>query len=216
MKGVKQEDLDGGLGNRFNFVPGVPKPRRAETPPPREPAWSAVRSSLKDMVNFWMGRGASSFEFTPAALSMWKAYYEEEIPQRLGKHPKIEPLGHRLHHHCLKYALINAALDRTCRMDVCHLAPATLFANFLIDSLYYIFSDFGLSERVRTERRIVDVVRKSGPLGTKKRTLQQTMCGTRGMSTGNFQAMMKSLTASDSFLEEVQRGRSIWIVPAKG
>jgi hypothetical protein len=215
MKGLKKEDIEGGLGSRLAFVPGVPKPRQAETPPPREPQWTNLIDRLRDVMEFWTTHESTAFEFSRDAWELWKPYYEEEIPRRIGDHPLMQVLGVRLHHHCVKHAMVNAALDCSRAFEPGHIISAAHFGNFLISSLYYVFSDFGISPWVEQEHKIIAAVKAAGAEGVRRRDLQRRFCGTGGMSTKHFQDMMKTLTAPESYLREVKRGsglRQVWLV----
>ena len=207
MKGLKREDIEGGLGSRWQFIPGVPKPRKAKTPPAREPEYTDLVGELRGVLEFWREENSTAIGLSEEAWETWEPFYEE-LPERVREEPMIAALAARHHHHTLKTDLIYAALDRSFQIEARHLAPAILWQHFLLDSLYSIFSDFGIPTWVEEERRIVAAVR-SAPNGViSRRTLQQRFWR---LGSEGFHRQMKYLAKPGSHLQEFRRGRQIWV-----
>jgi hypothetical protein len=215
MRELKPLDIEGGLGSRCMFVPGVAKERIPDPPPPKEPEYSELIRRLTDIIGFWHREaadagGSISIEFDAEARELWAPYYIE-LPRRAGDDPLITALMTRFHHHTIKCALVYAALDRSRCIGVRHLAPAIAWGDFLLGGLWYIFSEFGLPPWVELERKIVAKVRAAGEKGIARRELQRLFWRS---GSEEFIRRMKSLTAPGSELRETPRGKSFQVFMA--
>jgi hypothetical protein len=211
MQMLSDSDIEGGLGSRTMFVPGVAKERLAEPPDVKQPDYNKLVADLHDALQYWKeankdGKG-TRFRWSPQASEMWRAWYED-YPKSAGDDPQMIALIARFDHHCLKTALVYAALDYTSEIDVRHLAPAIRYTEFLISGSFYVFSEHGIPPWVERERQIVAYVAKRMPKGILKRNLQQHFWK---MGAEEFNRRMHSLTAPHSYLVLVEIGPQCWV-----
>lgn len=197
-------DLEGGLGSRFLWIPSNPKMPYANPPQKNQRAWNAVVDTLGKARSYWRARRkesqATNFTFTPAALEMWVPWFEKKLWPMLGADPLIEVIGERMDAHCRKVALVYSALERgEPLIDVPHLERAIAFTEFLIESLYGIFSDFGMSEIVKQEKLILEHVKAAGPGGIRKRVLQKQLWR---IDAETFNRRLRWMTGEEGSLRE--------------
>jgi len=206
-------DLEGGLGSRFIWIPSNPKKPFADPPPINQRMWNSVVQTLAEARKYWDDRRAASlsteFTFTPAALEMWVPWFEEKLWNLLCADPLIEVMGERMDMHCRKVALVYSAIERgEPLIDVPHLTRAIAFTEFLVESLYGIFSDFGMSEIVKQEKLILDHIRASGAGGIRKRTLQAKLWR---LDAETFNRRLRWMTGDEGSVKEDKIGRSTYL-----
>jgi hypothetical protein len=206
---MKQSDLEGGLGNRICFIPGEPQKRKAEAPDPEEPAYSNFTNNLAGIIDYWKMQGTTRLRFDEPTRELWRGFYEDELPTWAPEDSLLSVLTKRFHHHPLKVASIYAALDRSAIIRSNHLGPALLYTRFLLDGIFFTFSNFGLAQWVKDEKKIIETVRLAMPLGIRQRNLQQKYSK---MGSEHFQRHLKSLAREESALRLERRGRQIWIL----
>ena len=206
---MKQSDLEGGLGNRICFIPGEPQKRKAEAPDPVEPAYQLFIERLADIVEYWKAKGTTRLRFDEPARELWRGFYEDELPRWSPEDSLLSVMTKRFHHHPIKVASIYAGLDRSETIKTQHLGPALLYTRFLLDGIFFTFSNFGLAQWVKDEKKIVELVRAHMPLGIRQRDLQMKF---PRMGREHFQRHMKSLCGEESDLKLEPRGRGKWVL----
>lgn len=206
IEGVRSEDLQGGLGNRVMWVPGEPG-KLLPNPPPRDQArWDALVAKLQDPIQYWRGRRASTqFHLSAEAEKRWEKIYSDLYPNG-DDDPLIAVLSERLQNHCLKVALIEAALDGGDRIEVRHLEAAEAFARFLYDALWYLFCGFGASPMAQLDQKIIETVRRAGPHGIRQRDLKKKLWRTDAETMNK---RILSLIFGDGPLVKDEVGRKI-------
>jgi hypothetical protein len=214
---INRADLEGGLGNRFCFVPGE---KRALIPiPPRvaEPQYTNLCARISAVVEFWKSKGNTEFSFDTAAENLWIDFYKKQLPSWAANDDLLESMTERYHHHAAKVSMIYAALDQVSTMSMRHLGPALLYVRFLFDGLLYSFQSFGVSNWVLDEKKIIETVRMAMPLGIRQRTLQQKFWR---IGSEHFQRHLKSLCggpgSEESNLKIDKRGRQYWVTVNDG
>jgi hypothetical protein len=205
---LKLQDIEGGLGNRLMYFPGVHKAAIAHPPDPPTPTWNELVKQLHDVHQCRRDKGPTQFSFSPEACALWDPFYES-LRAALKEEPLISTLAAREHLHCLKAAIIFAALDRSSTISADHLQPAIALTRYLHAGLGYLFTDYGASEMARLDARIVEKVKAAGAAGLRKRTLQRNLSR---VDADTFNRRIKALTEVDGPLESHTDGRRIVLV----
>lgn len=173
LNDLHPKDVEGGLGNRFMWVPGVRKTVPIPDPPEPDPVlWSSLVARMKEAFAFWMERKQSRIGFSPEARKMYDAYYHKMFfrsPDDL----LIETLSDRHRMHVRKTALIFAGLDMSEFILPDHMDAAIEFTEFLYDSLEYVFRGYNLSSYAKEEQRIVETVLSQPDQQIFRRELQR-------------------------------------------
>lgn len=158
LNDLHPKDVEGGLGNRFMWVPGVRKTVPIPDPPEPDPVlWTSLVARMKEAFAFWMERKQTRIGFSPEARKMYDAYYHKmffRAPDDL----LIETLSDRHRMHVRKTALIFAGLDMSDFILPDHMDAAIEFTEFLYESLEYVFRGYNLSSYAKEEQRIVETV----------------------------------------------------------
>ena len=206
---LTMSDLEGGLGSRFLWIPSNPLKPYDDPPPADQIKWNALVSKLGNIRSYWKEDEGTKFPFTPEAKKLWTPFFDK-LWKLTGDDPLIEILAERLDLHCRKIALIIAALDKADppAIHTRHLKPAMAFTEFLLESLYAIFSDFGLSETIKEQKLITEQVRNAGEEGIRKRDLQKKLWR---MDAETFSRRLRWMTGDEGTLQEEKRGRSVYV-----
>lgn len=106
---------------------------------------------LGEVRKFWLQRGSSEIQMSSDAKALFGPWYKSL--DRYYEHELFEILGDRLEVHCVKVALLYTALDRRETIETSDLKAANSFCEFLIESIAYIFSDYGWAEAAKQDRR---------------------------------------------------------------
>lgn len=157
------DDVRGGLAGRICYFLGKRKPAIPDQPPPNAVALRVAERALLTIRDAHATDRA--YEFTPAARSLWEDWYRAEYG-RAYENPILGAVAARLHTNATKIALLFAVLDGAASIDAEHVAAATDFANYQRDVQRAIFTAFGESDRAALERRVVETIRRRGPLPT--------------------------------------------------
>jgi hypothetical protein len=180
VEGLKAADLEGGLGNRFLWIPGV---RKAKIKKFRRPNLAPFVPELQSLALYWREKakafklndaehGSVEFTLSPEAEPLWDSF-SDELDKLPYDDALIEALHDRYETQTIKIALQHAALDMAepvIRPE--HLRPAIAFAEFGFQSLRYIFSDFNMSIEAKQEQQIIEYVRGCGDKGAHHRAMQ--------------------------------------------
>ncbi len=216
LEALTMADLEGGLGSRFMWIPSNPKRPFANPPPKNQTKWNSVVGTLHKAREYWDARRtagqSTEFRFTPAALELWEEWFNNKLWNLLSADPLIEIMGERMDMHCRKVALVYAALERgEPLIDIPHLTRAFAYTEFLIESLYSIFSEFGMSEIVKQEKLILDHIRAAGPGGIRKRVLQKRLWR---MDAETFNRRLRWMTGDEGTILEHRplSSRSTWLL----
>lgn len=204
---LSMSDLEGGLGSRFIWIPANPKEPFDDPPPINQGCWNSVVHTLGEVRKFWAEKKETEFVLTPAAKELWKPFFKK-LYNSTGDDPLLEILGERMDLHCRKVAMVYAALERTNEISTAQLAPAIAFTEFLVESMYSIFSDFGLSEIVKQQRLILEHIERAGPEGITKRTLQKKLWR---IDAEMFHRRLRWMTGDDGQIREEKIGRSAYL-----
>ncbi len=204
LERMKIEDLKGGMGNRILWIPGEPKPRMADPPAPN---LAAVAGALHDIRRYWTEQGVTELTWDPAAFQRWKPFYEKDLREMQSTEPLLEVMAERMHVHCVKVAMLYAVLERSKQILLKHLDAAIHLVRFLIDSLSYIFHEFGLDFVVKQERAILRKIEGAGAAGITRRALQKACWR---IDTETFNRRLRWLTnGDDGAVRAVPNGRSM-------
>jgi hypothetical protein len=167
---LRAEDIEGGLGNRLMWVTGQRGPLQPSPTPPDSEGWDRLVAKLGGVLKYWRERETHQIRLATGASDCWDELYREkygpDLPDEL-----VSTLAARAQEHCLKTAMIYAALDMTDQITCEHLARAALWADFLIEVLWHLFTDFAESPLVKLDRKIINYMRNCGQLGATKRQL---------------------------------------------
>ena len=210
---LTMSDLEGGLGSRFLWIPSNPRKPYSDPPPKDQRKWNTVVKTLAEARKYWEEKRtagkSTEFTFTPAAKEIWTDWFDNRLWNLLCADPLIEVMGERMDMHCRKIAMVYSAIERSEPLiDVIHLKRAIVFTEFLIESLYGIFSDFGLSEIVKQEQLILSYIKNAGPSGIRQRYLQQLL---HRMDAETFNRRLRWLTGDEGKVVSEKIGRSIYL-----
>lgn len=208
LEGIKSPDLLGGLGNRTMWVAGEPGSAIPEPPQPNRERWDELVRQLRSCIKRWVGRQSTQFSFAPDAAVLWRTIYDQIYGHR-GDDPLIATLCERLQNHCLKVALIYAALDGSTVIGLQHLRAAHAFTQFLYDCLWYVFRGFGMSPIGKLEAKIVEVVKNAGLNGIRQPHLKHRF---QRVDMHTFNRALVDLCQTDGPVVRVSDGRKILLV----
>ncbi len=210
LEGIKSPDLLGGLGNRVMWVAGEPGAAIDDPPEPDGERWNGLVRELRARIARWRRHGSTKFSLSPQAAARWKIIYGEIYAHR-NDDPLIATLCERLQNHCLKVALIHAALDGQSVIELHHLEAAYAFTQFLYDGLWNLFRGFGMSPTGKLEAKIIEVVKAAGPEGIRLPKLKRRFWR---YDTEMFNRCLRSLCETDGPLVRFTDGRKVIIVAA--
>lgn len=210
LTNLSESDLKGGIGNRFCWIPGEEREPLHKRPPIDQTLWNRVVRSLHEAMVYWHGeRGERlpteitlSAEADEKMESYGKALYRDTRGEVL-----IRELCGRLEGHCIKTAMVYAALERSPVILGIHVDKAIMFCEFLLKGLYGIFSKFGLSEVVKQERRIMELVEQAGGV-ISQRTLQRKL---PRMDGETFQRRIRWLVGEENYLTARRDGKTTYL-----
>ena len=211
IDGLSAEDLEGGLGNRIAWVAGEPGAALPNPPLRNQAQWDALTQRLHSRIEHWRKARSTEFSLSPAAAARWEKIYAELYADK-DEEALIAILCERLQNHCLKVALIYAALDGNPVIELPHLEAAYAFTQFLYDCLWHLFRGFGVSPMAQLDARIVETVKKAGAQGIRLRTLKKRFWR-EDMEI--FNRRVFNLTVTDGPLVRVQEGQKIIILLAE-
>ena len=207
IEGLSEEDMEGGLGNRISWVPGEPGDAIPHPPARDWPRWDQLVVTVRERVDQWRAKGSSKFTFSAETRPAWEKIYGELYGHR-NDDALIAVLCERLQNHCLKTALIFAALDGTDRIELSHLNAAHAFTQFLYDSLWYLFAGFGMSPMAQLDGKIIEAVQKAPVEGMRQRHLKKKFWR---IDAETFNKRLYSLTGDDGPLVREKIGQQVTI-----
>jgi hypothetical protein len=165
---LRPDDIEGGLGNRLMWVTGERGPLQSRATQFDSEGWDKLVAKLGGVLKYWHERANHEIKLAPDATDCWDELYREkygpDLPDEL-----VSTLAARAQEHCLKTAMIYAALDMADHITCEHLARAALWTNFLIEVLWHLFTDFVESPLVKLDKKIINYVRNQGSLGAERR-----------------------------------------------
>lgn len=214
LENLTANDLEGGIGNRFLWVPGPSREPLHKRPPVNREKWDAVVKALKEARTFWAGdrgqRDPSRVELSSEAETRMEQF-GKFIYRTTREDPLISKLCGRMEGHCAKISLVHSGLDLSPRVELPHLERSIAFCQFLLESLYEIFSEYGLSETVKQERKFVEAI--TAKPGITIRELQRIIVSGR-VDTETFHRRLRWMTAEGGPIVGLREGRSIRLYPA--
>jgi hypothetical protein len=172
LEKLRMEDVEGGLGNRIMFYPGQPKSRIPKPPDHHGPLWNRLVRELRELHDYWKRDADAELRFSREADPQWESYYRA-LGDAREDDEVIRVLRERDHLHCIKTAMIWAALDKSTTIELRHLDAAILLTDYLHQSLLYLFQGFGKSRWKKDEERLIEAVRAAGERGIRTRELQR-------------------------------------------
>ena len=165
-------------------------------------------ANTKKAIKQWKPEKPASFSFSFAAAERWKSIYSKFYARSIADDPLISVLSERMQNHCLKAAMIWAALDGVSVIDEQHLESGLAFADFLYNSLWTLFRGFGASPMAKLDQQIIEAVRNAGPLGIRQRTLKKRFWRT---DAEVFNKRLYYLGMNDGPLETRKDGAKVFI-----
>jgi len=205
IEGLQMKDLEGGLGNRIMWVPGEPGRPIANPPARDQRRFSALVRNVRKQIAHWPQKHGTKFSLSPAAEARWEKIYAE-IYAHHDEDQLIEILCQRLQNHCLKVALIWAALDGQPVIEQSHLEAAYVFTQFLYDSQWYLFRGFGRSPMAQMDAKIIEIVKRAGPNGVRQRQVKKLL---HRVDAETLNRRLYALTSFDGPLVRVPDGQMI-------
>jgi DnaB-like helicase N terminal domain len=196
-------DIKAGIGNRVWWIPGNPKPRKAEPPDPDTEILNPLKGQVRSIVDYWRVKGSTKLRLTSEAQIRWNRYYEVELDRR-DDDELMAVIGERDHTSCRKVAMIYAALDKSEYIETFHLNAAIAFTNFLYEARFPIFKGHGLGTLAQLDERIVEVAKSSPGAEIPWRSLRHRFKRT---DIEVFERRMGWLTREDGPLSVKRTGR---------
>jgi hypothetical protein len=206
MKGLTDKDLHGGLGNRICWVSGRPGDPIPHPVPPEQKRWRKLVGEASRAIRHWPADKSTPFTLSVEASARWSQIYTDMFKRGLADDALISILCERMQNHCLKTALIWAALDGTTVIELRHLDAAYAFTQFLYDNLWAMFRGFGLSAMAELDQEIIDEVRKAGGDGIRQRHLKKRFWRT---DSETFNKRLFYLTMNDGPILSVKDGQKV-------
>jgi len=170
LQKLRAEDVEGGLGNRVMWVAGARTRLISHATPFPGEAWRKLILKLGGALQFWRERRDPEIKMESAAAEYWNSLYQDKYGQDV-KVPVISVLAARAQEHCLKTAMIYAALEMSDTIRCEHLQRAEAWTDFLVAGLWYLFTEFGLSPLAKYEKRIITYVGKAHPGGVSRQAV---------------------------------------------
>jgi hypothetical protein len=208
MEGLQDKDLEGGLGNRICWVPGEPGEPIPHPVARDEQRWRRMIAKLRRAIKAWHPDKPTRFLFSLHAAKRWEEIYRRFYKRAVSDDPLIAILSGRMQNHCLKTAMIWAALDGTNVIDVPQLEAALVFTEYLYDSLWGLFRGFGASPMAKLDQQIIEKVRECGPQGIRQRQLKKLFWRT---DAEIFNKRLYYLSMNDGPLSQVKDGQKVWV-----
>lgn len=209
VEGITEADLQGGLGNRIAWCPGLPGEALPDPPPLEQQSWNKLIHGIHDVGRYWREKKSTAFTFTSEAAQQWNKQIYPELYGHRQDEPLIAVLSERLQNHCLKAALIFAALDGKPIIEAKHLDAAYALTTFLYDALWYLFRGFGASPMAQLDQKIIEIVRQSGPEGIRQREIKRRLWR---IDAETLNRRLFALTAHDGPLERIEIGKKIILI----
>jgi len=136
---VGSDQAQRGLAGYVMFLPGEAK-MIACPEAPSKGLWKKAVAGLREVFEFWSRRGSTELTLTEPAEELWHECILADDARAEGK--GLMDLLCRHEANMLKVASIFAALEKSLLLDVKHVMAAQAFADFLFDSLRYVFPEF--------------------------------------------------------------------------
>lgn len=176
QKSLMQTDIHGGFANRFIYLIGNPKEPMAFPPAVDK----NKRDKLLDKINnirTWAKGVENSptkgeITLTNAAKIIFEPYYHENYA-RCQEESLVETIIRRAPLHCMKFALLYAAIDQSTQIEQEHMEPAIDAARHLEICAQSIFSDFGDTRRMKLENRTIKYLKRNGGKATETEIYRQ-------------------------------------------
>lgn len=196
---LRAEDIEGGLGNRLMWVAGERGMLQSWATPLDSDREKKLVINIGGALQYWRERPDHEIKMNEEARNFWDALYREkygpDLPDEL-----VSTLAARAQEHCLKAAMIYAALDKASEITKEHLGRAALWTDFLIEGLWYLFTDFGQSPMMKVDKKITTYLKRAGAQGAPKRNVYWAC---KPVDTEIFNRRIKALVEAD----EVRWGR---------
>lgn len=208
FKKLSLDDLEGGIGSRFIFIGGDPKPFIEDPTPPNPDILEMLRKHLRRVLDFWMPRTPTRLRWLPEARELrhtWGEKWDANLPDD----ELVSILAERDVTTLHKVASIHAALNLQEEIQTDHTTAAIAFVEFIQACRTPIFEGHGVSVMGEIDRKIIAAVKRQGHSGLPYRALQQ-LCS-RVADAELFHRRMKALAAPDSPLQVRFVGKRRWV-----
>lgn len=207
LRELDEHDLTSGFGRRLLIIPGDIKRPVPEPEPYDEAAMGAAAGIVRDAMHHWQSADSHCLQFSEDARKLWNSWYVG-YKRRVAEGDLIGAMTIGDRTNLRKVALINAALDRAERIEEHHLGYALAFGDFLYESRWPVFSEFGNNPNLEIENKIVEKVKTKGGR-IRKRQLQMSL---PRVDSETFNRRLNYLCDKDGRLEMKQEGRMWYVI----
>ena len=166
-------DIAGGVINRFLFITGAPKRPMAFPEPPDEQAMQHVRQDIAKAVT-WAHEQPREMQFDSQAREVWKSFYNQWWPYHQALDQVERDLTARVPTHCIKVAVLYAALRQSECISPCDLAAGISVAKAAQQTVLGVFEQIQRNGMSEHESLILKQLQKHG-VCMKRRDLRQNL-----------------------------------------
>ncbi len=161
QRDLHEDDVHGGLANRFMIIVGSIKGPLPLPPGPVVPSLDAAERILREARD--RHTVVRRYDLGTGAREVFRTWYIEEHGREYAS-PVLGALSARLHTHVAKVALVFAAVEGTPQITEGQMQAAVEFGDYQRKAQAAVFTGFGDPAGLKIERRIVDALRRKGPL----------------------------------------------------
>lgn len=200
---LQPEDIEGGLGNRVMWVPGVRTRSQSRSSSFTDDEWRRLVIEIGGALQYWRTKPDHRIKMDTEASEYWDSLYRKKYWPELDNE-LISVLAGRAQEQCLKTAMIYAALDMHEAISRSDLEKAEAWVDFLVNALWYLFTDFGLSPMVKLDQKIIAYAKRYGASGARKKSIYDAC---KPVDTEIFNRRIKALADEDGPLVYQRRGK---------
>jgi hypothetical protein len=155
------EEIAGGVLNRYLIVSGKEQPPKPLVEPPFEQAWQSISRPLRETGERW-AKKPHCFTLDPEAKDLYCKFYIALRRSMDERDAREVQLTSRIDEHVLKIALVYSAVFGETKITRKALAIAIAIGRWLQASTLSIFGDVGLDSFTKAQKEILKVVEKRG------------------------------------------------------
>lgn len=164
LSSLNVKDIHGGFANRFAFVVGKPKPPIPLPVRYDQTRWDSLVEKILAIDTTLKFDGNHCFELDDEAKKLWCEYYAQTY-NKIWPSAEMSLLAERLPEKVFKVALVYAVLDNKKNISVENLRLAVKVGDHLEKCIEYLFSSVGVSESVKDEQKILNIIKEQGEVG---------------------------------------------------
>jgi hypothetical protein len=166
VSAIAQDDIMGGVLNRFLLVSGETKEPIPFAQLPNPNAWESFIRELHGTITRYIQNQSSEMAWSDEAKSLFEEFYVPWHQRQRALAGDIAALTNRIPDHIVKIAMLLSALSGETHLTTEAIAIAIQLGRYLEKIAHILFSDFGLSRQGKAEQIIITrLERKNGAMG---------------------------------------------------